>query len=132
MKRKSDISSAVGAGSLLTIFAVLCMSVFSLLTLTSARADLRLSDAGAEMVSAYYAADCEAEEIFAKLRQGEEVPQAQRNGDCWQYTCRISDNQTLEVTLRCQQGQWEVLRWQVAAQMPEEPDGYLPVWNERD
>ena len=132
MKRKTHISSAIGAGSLLTIFAVLCMSVFTLLTLVSVQADLRLSDTGAKMVTAYYTADCEAEEIFAKLRQGEEVPQAQKEEDCWHYTCRISEHQTLEVTVRCDQGQWEVLRWQVAVQMPEEPSGYLPVWNERD
>lgn len=130
MKRKERFSyPAVGGSSLLTIFAVLCMSIFTLLTIVSVRADLRLSDAGARAVSDYYAAENQAEQIFARLRQGETVSQAEREGDCWRYSCPISENQSLEVTLRCRGGQWEVLRWQTVAWEPEILPGTLPVWN---
>ena len=61
---------AVGGNSLLVIFAVLCLTVFALLGLSSVQAGGRLSDASAQAVTAYYEADCRAEEILSSLRQG--------------------------------------------------------------
>ena len=64
----------VGGSSLLVIFAVLCLTVFALLGLSTVQADQRLSDASAKAVSDYYGADTQAEQIFAQLRSGQ-VPQ---------------------------------------------------------
>ena len=61
---------AVGGSSLLLIFAALCFTVFTLLTLSTAQADRKLSDVAANVVSDYYKADLEAEEIFSMLREG--------------------------------------------------------------
>ena len=44
---------AVGGVSLLVVFAVLCLTVFALLSLTTVRADVRLADASAQAVSDY-------------------------------------------------------------------------------
>ena len=41
----------VGGSSLLVIFAVLCLTVFALLSLSTVRADVRLSEASAQAVS---------------------------------------------------------------------------------
>ena len=60
--------AAVGGSSLLVIFAVLCLVIFALLSLSTVRADGRLSQASADAVKAYYKADCRAEEIVARLR----------------------------------------------------------------
>ncbi|MEG0780884.1 MAG: hypothetical protein RR426_09800, partial [Oscillospiraceae bacterium] len=70
--RKSEFSPpAVGGSSLLVIFAVLCLTVFSLLALSTVEANGRLSLAMAQSVEDYYAADCAAEEILSRLRAGE-------------------------------------------------------------
>ena len=61
-KPDSDFSPpAVGGVSLLVVFAVLCLTVFALLSLSTVRADARLSEASAQSVADYYAADCEAQ-----------------------------------------------------------------------
>ena len=68
-KGNSDFSPpAVGGISLLVVFAVLCLTVFALLSLSTVRADARLSEASAQAVADYYAADCQAQEILAQLR----------------------------------------------------------------
>ena len=65
--RKNAAPAIVGGSSLIMVFAVLCLTVFTLLTLSTVQADRRLSEVTAEAVSAYYAADTEAERIFAQL-----------------------------------------------------------------
>ena len=68
--RKNAPPAIVGGSSLIMVFAVLCLTVFTLLTLSTVQADRRLSEVTAEAVSAYYAADAEAERLFAELRSG--------------------------------------------------------------
>ena len=57
---------ALGGISLLVVFAVLCLTVFALLSLSTVRADERLSDASAQAVKNYYAADCKAQELLRR------------------------------------------------------------------
>ena len=71
MNRNKQQVPVIGGSSLLVIFAVLCLTVFALLGFSTVQADKRLSDISAEAVSDYYAADCQAEEIFALLRSGQ-------------------------------------------------------------
>lgn len=73
-KRESFAPPAVGGSCLLVIFAVLCLTVFALLSLSTAQANDRLADASVEAVSAYYQADRQAETILAQLRSGQ-MPQ---------------------------------------------------------
>lgn len=130
MKQAERFSApAVGGSSLLTIFAVLCLSVFALLSLSTAQAEQRMADASAQAVSAYYEADCLAEEIFARLRGGEAVPGVREEADIYTYSCPISESQTLMVELRNTGGSWEVLRWQAVAAAQEAGDGSLSVWD---
>ena len=103
---------AVGGSSLLVIFAVLCMTVFAVLSLSTVLAEQRLSETAAESVAAYYRADLQAEEIFARLRSGEQVPGVQILEDRYEYSCIISETQSLHVTLRRTDNGWSVLRWQ--------------------
>ncbi len=113
MKTDSRIAPpTVGGSSLLIIFAVLCLTVFTLLTLSTAHADRKLSVVAADAVSDYYKADLEAERIFSKLRSGT-VPEGVEvieNRYC--YSCPISPTQTLMVEVCYEDGTWTVLRWQ--------------------
>lgn len=129
MKQKAPISPpAIGGSSLLVIFAVLCLTVLSLLSLSTVQAEKRLSDIAASSVTAYYEADLEAQAIFARLRAGETVPGVEESEGIYRYVCAISPNQHLEVALRKEGECWTVLRWQTAAQ-PEEISTTLPVWD---
>ena len=129
MKRKEAFSSpAVGGSSLLVIFAVLCLTGFALLSLSTVQAEKRLSDKAAQSVSDYYRADLEAEKIYARLRSGETVPGVMETKEGYRYSCPVSENQTLWVELQKKDETWAILRWQVTARM-EESDDTLPVWD---
>ena len=129
MKKTHRMSApAIGGSSLLVIFAVLCLTVFTLLSLSTAQAEKRMSDASAQALTAYYAADLEAEQIFARLRAGENVPGVQKNAWLYSYSCPISEQQILEVELENKENTWRVCRWQVIARSGTVSET-LPVWN---
>ena len=118
-----------GGSSLLVIFAVLCLTIFALLGLSTVQADGRLSNATAVAVSNYYAADSQAEEIFARLRSGEAVEGVVVSGSRYFYECSISDTQTLQVQLLEEDGAWSVERWQAVSTAQWEADDSLSVWD---
>ena len=119
----------VGGTSLLVIFAVLALTVFALLSLSTALANDRLSSAAAQAVYDYYQADCQAEAILAQLRQGRQPPGVARQGDVCAYSCPISDTQTLLVEVRLDGDAYTVLRWQAVSTVPWQPDGSLNLWD---
>ena len=84
---------AVGGISLLVAFAVLCLTVFALLSLSTVQAQKRLSDASHKAVGEYYAADSEALRILALLRSGEAVPEVSYSDGIYSYNCPISGTQ---------------------------------------
>ena len=135
MERKTRFTPPVAGGSsLLVIFAVLCLTVFALLGLSTVQAGSRLSQVSAQNVAAYYEADCQAEEVFARLRAGE-LPEEVLPCPCagtegYVYTCPISDTQQLSVELHVRNGEWTVLRWQAEsiAQWTES-DAPLDLWD---
>lgn len=122
---------AVGASSLLVIFAVLCLTVFALLSLSTVRADVRLADASARAVSDYYAADCAAQEILARLRAGETPVGVTQADGVYFYTCPISDSQELEVAVAVAPdgADWTVLRWQAVPAGDWAADEGLDLWD---
>lgn len=126
MKEKSI--SAIGLSALLTIFAVLCLTVFSLLSLSTAKADGRLGEKSRQATESYYAADCCAEEILAQLRSGI-VPEGVRaeNG-IYTYACAISDTQILVVAVKAEGETYQIIQWQAQSAAQWEPDEKLHVW----
>lgn len=126
---RSFTPPAVGGASLLVVFAVLCLTVFALLSLTTIRADERLSEASAKAVSDYYTADFEAERIFAELRAGEWSDCVSIDGNIYSYECPISETQSIFVELELSGNSFTVLRWQAASSAQVEFDENLPVWD---
>ncbi len=128
MKQQKSLSlPAVGGSSLLVIFGVLCLVVLSLLALNTALSDQRLSEAAARNTQQWYAADLQAQEIFARLRNGETLAGVEHVQDHYRYFVPVSEHQTLQVTLKETQGCWEILSWQTIAH-PEDGNTALPVW----
>lgn len=129
MKQKRRISiPAFGGSSLLVIFAVLCLTLFALLGLSTAQASARMNTAAAEAVTAYYAADLEAERILALLRQGSLPENVQKNGDTYSWSCPVNERQRLEIEVRLEGSEYEVLRWQLVSSSQWLADDSLNVW----
>ena len=128
MKKERISAPAVGGSPLLVIFAVLCLTVFALLSLSTVQAERRMADTAAKAVTDYYTADLQAQKIFARLRTGEMVDAVTVAGDTYRYSCVISKHQALEVTLQKEDDTWRVCRWQVCA-TAEEISETLPVWD---
>lgn len=129
MSKRRFSPPAVGGSSLLAIFGILAMTVFALLSLSSALARQRLAERSLEAVSAYYQADNRAEEIFAALRTGETPPEAVQTENVYAFSCEISENQQLWVELKEEKGIWTVLRWQAVPCSTETDTEALPVWD---
>jgi hypothetical protein len=60
----------VGSASIVLIFAVLCLTVFALISLSSVKNDKALTDSNVKLVKAYYEADTLAECILADIMSG--------------------------------------------------------------
>lgn len=129
-QEKSNFSPpALGGSSLLVVFAVLSLTIFALLSLSTVRADQRLGEASAKAVADYYAADCRAQEILASLRAGkpaegvELAEETLEHGDedsaprqLYSYQVPISENQVLWVVVELTgSGGYVIHRWQAVA-----------------
>lgn len=128
MKREKERFSAPATGgvSLLVVFAVLCLTVFALLSLATVQADVRLAEASARSVKAYYAADCRAQELLARLKNGEFPEDVYLEGEHYVYEVPISDSQKLAVELS---RDFTVLRWQAVSAREWENDETLDIWD---
>lgn len=128
MRNRHDFSPpAVGGSALLVIFAVLCLTVFALLSLSSVQAERRLADASVQAVADYYEAELQAQTIFGRLRGGETVAGVEMTDGVYKFQIPISRRQTLTVELRQEGEQWTVLRWQAVASEGGTDDN-LDVW----
>ena len=129
MREKKSGVAAVGVSSLLVIFAVLCLTVFALLTVSTVRANQSLSDSAASALLGYYQADTNAEKTLAALRSGDVPAGVTQVGDVFYYAHPISDTQTLAVAVRVEGSGYHILRWQAVSTAEWQADDRLPVWD---
>lgn len=123
---------AIGGSSLLVIFAVLCLSVFAMLSVSTVLADGRLAEKTEDFVSGYYRADCQAEEILAELRVGKIPEGVQQDGERYSYRCPITSSQSLLVEVQVQGEDYEILRWQSVFTEEWKADQFIQVWDGRE
>ncbi len=119
----------LGSISLLVVFAVLCLTVFALLSLTTVRANERMSNASAKTVSDYYAADCEAEKILAEIRNGNIPDGVTFDGYVYTYDCPISETQTLHSEVLYDGGNFTVLNRCAYASGSRDVDTNIHLWD---
>ena len=67
MTEKREMKLHVGSATIVTVFAVLCMTIFAVLTLLSANSEKKLAQATADATAAYYAAEARAYETLAAV-----------------------------------------------------------------
>lgn len=128
MNKRVKGVTLTGGSSLLVIFAVLCLTVFALLTISTVNADRRLADASVQSVEAFYRADCEAEEILARLRAGEIPDGVTEQDGVYSYHCPVSDTQELCVQVIIEGVTYQVLQWKVVPTAEWSPEEYIEVW----
>lgn len=120
--KKSPPPIGIGVVSIMTVLLVLTLSVFSSLTLTSARADLSLSRTNAGTVAAYYAADAQAARLYADFLSGTD--------DELETDIPMTDTQSLHLHLVRSGDGVEILAWQTVPLEDGGGDGdHLPVFD---
>lgn len=129
MRRSGGVSGAV---SLVMIFCVLCLAVFSVLTLATADRESRLSEMTAKNAAEYYEADYHATVIAAALRNGAPLPtdvDVVWDGDTASFRLPMGDSLGLDVAISVHGGSYEILRWQTVYTGDWQPDDYLELWD---
>jgi len=137
---KSRGGIGVGSASIVLVFAVLCLTVFSLITLVVASNDKALVDAEVRLVVGYYEADALAELILADLLESETVPLSLRGVEIrtvWNdelgietiyFFCRISDITALYVHLALFEDHFYILSWRMSETDEWQYNPGLNVW----
>lgn len=133
-------SLGVGSVSLILIFCVLCLTIFALLTLSSARSENALARKLAVSVENFYAADIEALEVCDELRaalSGGDMPDEVRDlkityldseeGFIVGFAAPIDDNRSISVTAEFADDGLEIVSWKEVASDEWQPDLGLPV-----
>jgi len=134
----------VGSASIVLVFAVLCLTVFSLITLVVARNDKNLIDAEAQLVIGYYEADALAEYIVAEIVRADIIPGSVRDIDIVTdfdfgsgretayFFCPISDQKDLYVRLAVDEDSCDILSWRMWDTDDWVVDDSLDVWQGPD
>lgn len=130
MNEKERFSPPTTGGvSLLVVFAVLCLTVFALLSLSTVQADRRMADASLQAVEDYYTADCEAWRVLALLLEGETPEGVTQDAGVYAYACPISQTQDLEVEVSLDGREYTILRWQAVSRREESEPGGMELWD---
>lgn len=133
----------VGSASIVLIFAVLCLTIFTLITYMSANTEMALANAEAELVKSYYEADTLAERIIDELVSGASgnVLGAEIKSewdwdmlaDITEFSCPMSERKELYVKIALyEDNSYDILSWRMRDAGEWETDAALPVWTGED
>lgn len=140
--KKNNVTFHVGSSSLLLIFVVLSLVSFSVLSLSSAVADKKMTDKLEAKTTAYYEACNQAEEqlhtISVSLQELynaglSEEAYLKEAGKITSFMIAVSDTQNLEVVIEPIYPQnkgdalYEITRWSLTAVSIPAQDNSLPV-----
>jgi len=131
----------VGSASIVLVFAVLCLTIFSLITFVVAGNDKALVDAKVHLVSGYYEADALAEQILVDILKADAVPETIRGVDIYSewneeletdttyFFCSVSDIKALYVNFVIRDDSFDILSWRMWDTDEWEFDDSLNVWS---
>lgn len=137
----------IGGASIIMVFSVLCLTIFSVLTLVSANAESSLANKSAKVVTDFYKADELATEKLASVYQivdeqdslqnvkaniekiSKDILINEKNGMLYiSYFETIDDSQQLAVVLRVDRKKVDIVNWKVENTGEWEPDNSLELW----
>ena len=127
MENKKKSGFSIGASSLLVIIVVLSLVCFAALSITSASADLRLSQKLADRTSSYYEACNEAQTTLKNLSVSlSSIYEECRNED--EYEQKIKESLTNSLTFSCPMNENQVLQVSVSPLYPQNAsDDFLEI-----
>ena len=138
MADKKTPKISIGITSMTVILCVLCLTVFSVLSLSTALSERKLAEKRAVAAQEYYRAESEAASIVNGLQKkwagGEDViafaeqNQVKVNGNLFSFQKNIDDGQMLSVVLQYKDG-FDILEWKVVSTADWTPDESLHVWD---
>lgn len=160
MKRNNGLNKQrvqIGTSSMLLIFTVLCLVVFSTLSLASANADYTLAIKNEKNVTRYYQADSKGEELKKQINQQLITLAAQadnkeqfiaslketfkeafnENDRLISYTIDAGSDQVLIIQLKVKdyagiteaKQNYKVTSWIIQNKVDYEVDNNMPVWS---
>jgi len=115
----------VGSASIVLVFAVLCLTIFSLITYVVAGNDKALVDAKVELVTGYYEADALAEQILWDILEAETIPDTIQDVyintrfdedlgvETIYFFCHVSDIKALYVNVVIRDDSFDILSWRM-------------------
>lgn len=148
--KKSGGNANIGTSSLILIFIVLCLTIFGLLSLSSAGSEWNLAKKNMESVKGYYEADSMAVEFAAMVEEA--LSQCGADASDAQYAQFVrehlgefyrEDENTVETDVEMPYGQrlhvtlaldrrenagYQILTWNVYHSEDYEIDRSMPVW----
>ena len=139
----------IGSASIVLVFAVLCLSVFSLIAHLVAGNDKALVDAEATLVKGYYEADALAERILAEILETGAIPFEVRGVDISmnhdtdsgvtmvEFSCPVIDSENPQINMEkelnvkiafYEDSSYEIRSWKMEDTDTWASDEGLNVW----
>jgi len=131
----------VGSASIILVFAVLCLTVFSLITFVVASNDKALVDSEARLVVGFFEADALAENIVADILESDSIPSSMHGIDIYtefdiftgseiaMFSSPINDYLAILVKLAIHgDSSYDILSWRMYDSSEWEYDAGLNVW----
>lgn len=153
-KKKGFGGAGLGVGyvSVMIIFAVICLTIFAVLSFRAASSGDAFNERSGEYLKQYYAADARAKEMLAQLNEiaygavqseffedsfelsaGElEGVSLRKSAKGYEtgFSVKINDRQELAVRVDFYAGGgYEIIRWQSVDISVENSDSHLNVWD---
>ena len=134
----------VGSASIVLVFAVLCLTVFSLITYIVAGNSKALVDAESQLVEGYYKADAFAEYVISDIFEAGTIPDTVRGirietdwddmleTEIAYFSCPISEQKALYVSFAVYEDRYEILSWRMWDTDDWVIDDHLNVWSGED
>lgn len=141
-----------GLSSIVMVFAILCLTIFAVLSLVTAESEKKLVEKSASSVENYYAADsaCEAilgrvyeawkgcsslEDMETKLSSMDDMPEdlnmAVEDGMLYiSYSQWADENQSLQVVLAADAQDLQIKAWQLVRTGEWNIDEHIHVWGD--
>jgi len=133
----------VGSASIVLVFAVLCLTVFTLITFVVAGNDKALVDTEVRLVTGYYKADTLAENILQDIREMDELPDPPvvrgiyinaeydffTGMETIHFFCPVSGVKSLYVRAAVYYDDLDVIAWRMLDTDEWEYDDSLNVWD---
>jgi len=130
----------IGSASIVLVFAVLCLTIFTVITLVPALTEEILIDSEVRLVKDFYAADTLAEQVLAEILASSYTPESVMGVEITSYWCwdtftelvyfvsPISDTKELYVVVSIDFESYSILTWRMTEIGEWDSDRPLNVW----